>query len=56
MSISSFDELESEVEDFNETPPIAAAEATPSKRLERRRKIEELFEEKRLKEEMAEFG
>ncbi|MBA2709558.1 MAG: hypothetical protein H0U57_03075 [Tatlockia sp.] len=32
------------------------SEANPSTKLERRRKIEELFEEKRLREELAEFA
>jgi hypothetical protein len=47
--------FESETEEFNdaETP---TPEASPSKKLERRRKIEDLFEEKRLKEELEEFG
>ncbi len=56
MSMNSFDELESEVEEFSETAPIIPTEASPSTKLERRRKIEDLFEEKRLKEEMADFA
>jgi len=54
MSINSFDELDNEIEEFNETN--LSTEASPSTKLERRRKIEDLFEEKRLREELAEFG
>lgn len=54
MRINSFDELDNEVEEFNEA--TITAEVSPSTKLERRRKIEDLFEEKRLKEELAEFG
>lgn len=54
MSINSYEELENEIEDFSETN--IPTEASPSTKLERRRKIEDLFEEKRLKEELAEFG
>lgn len=32
------------------------AEVNPTTKLERRRKIEDLFEEKRLREELAEFA
>ena len=56
MSINRFDELDNENEEFNETNTSIPTEASPSTKLERRRKIEDLFEEKRLKEEMAEFG
>jgi len=55
MSTRGFDEEENEVEDFSDNP-IITTEANPSTKLERRRKIEDLFEEKRLKEELAEFG
>jgi hypothetical protein len=54
MSATDFDEFESEVEDATETTPVI--EASPSTKLARRRKIEDLFEEKRLKEELADFG
>jgi hypothetical protein len=50
-----FDEDGNDIEEFAvETPPTP--EANPSTKLERRRKIEDLFEEKRLQEELAEFG
>jgi hypothetical protein len=55
MSIRTFeDELENDIEDFAEAEPIIP-EASPSTRLSRRRKIEDLFEEKRLQEELSEF-
>ena len=56
MSINSFDELETEIEEFPDTPTTITVEASPSTKLERRRKIEDLFEEKRLQEELADFG
>jgi hypothetical protein len=55
MSTRGFDEEENEIDDFSASEKIAA-EASPSTKLERRRKIEDLFEEKRMKEELAEFG
>lgn len=55
MAIEQFDELETDLEEFNDSPPINN-EVNPSTKLERRRKIEDLFEEKRLREEMSEFG
>lgn len=54
MSAHDFHE-ENDLEDFNPTA-IIPAEASPTTKLERRRKIEDLFEEKRLQEELAEFG
>lgn len=54
MSTRRFDEDDNEIEEFEATPIIQ--EASPSTKLERRRKIEDLFEEKRLREELAEFG
>lgn len=54
MSINSFEELDNEIEEFSEA--TIPTEVSPSTKLERRRKIEDLFEEKRLKEELAEFG
>ncbi|WP_199744162.1 PA3496 family putative envelope integrity protein [Legionella sp. km772] len=56
MGINSFDELDSELDEFNETPTTIPTEVSPSTKLERRRKIEDLFEEKRLKEELADFA
>ena len=54
MSARRFDEFE-EVEDFSDKETIVS-ESSPSTKLERRRKIEDLFEEKRLREELEEFG
>ena len=54
MSARGFDEDEQEVENFSVT--TINSEVNLSKKLERRRRIEELFEEKRLKEELREFG
>lgn len=56
MSIDNFDELDNEMDDFNESPAPISIEASPSTKLERRRKIEDLFEEKRLQEELADFA
>ncbi|WP_165485170.1 PA3496 family putative envelope integrity protein [Legionella rowbothamii] len=55
MSARGFDEEENEQEDYSASATIAT-EANPSTKLERRRKIEELQEEKLLREELAEFG
>lgn len=55
MSIRGFEDLETEVEDVSEAQAVVP-EASPSTKLARRRKIEDLFEEKRLREELAEFG
>ncbi|HRD70129.1 MAG: hypothetical protein Q8M40_03635 [Legionella sp.] len=55
MSARSFDEFDNEIEDSKETE-TAIPEASPSTKLARRRKIEDLFEEKRLREELEEFG
>lgn len=55
MSTRGFEEEEEEMEDYN-VNEIITTEASPSTKLERRRKIEDLFEEKRLREELAEFG
>lgn len=55
MSNNNFEEFENEVEEG--APAIAAVpEASPSTKLARRRKIEDLHEERRLREELAEFG
>lgn len=56
MSIDNFDELDNEMDDFNESSTPISIEASPSTKLERRRKIEALFEEKRLQEELADFA
>lgn len=55
MSARDFEEFDNESELFSEVAP-EIVEASPSTKLERRRKIEDLFEEKRLKAELAEFG
>ncbi len=54
MSARRFDEFD-EIEDFSDKEAIVS-ESSPSTKLERRRKIEDLFEEKRLREELDEFG
>ena len=54
MSVNRFDEVENETEEFSDATILP--EASPSTKLERRRKIEDIFEEKRLREELAEFG
>ncbi|MDI1351328.1 MAG: hypothetical protein PSV35_00940 [bacterium] len=53
MSTRSFDEFDAEVAEFE---AVVIPEASPSTKLARRRKIEDLFEEKRLREELEEFG
>lgn len=54
MHVSSFDECDNE-ETFadNTAPPTEASLYT---KLERRRKIEELMEEKRLRDELVDFA
>lgn len=54
VSIDIFDELEQDVEEFTETEAVIP-EASPATRLSRRRKIEDLFEEKRLRLELDEY-
>lgn len=54
MSTRHFDEFDNEIEEFTDKEPTVP-EANLSKKLERRRKIEDLFEEKRLREELEEF-
>ena len=55
MSIRNYeDDLENDIEDFAEAEPVIP-EASPSTRLSRRRKIEDLFDDKRLEEELREF-
>ncbi|WP_454783184.1 PA3496 family putative envelope integrity protein [Legionella sp. WA2022007384] len=55
MNTREFDEEVNDTEEFS-VDTILAPEASPSTKLERRRRIEDLFEEKRLREELAEFG
>lgn len=55
MSTRRFEDCDNEVEESNETEAVVP-EASPSTKLARRRKIEDLFEEKRLREELEEFG
>ncbi|MGL5742331.1 MAG: PA3496 family putative envelope integrity protein [Legionella sp.] len=55
MNTREFDEDENEAEEFLGDASITV-ETNPSTKLERRRRIEDLFEEKRLREELAEFG
>lgn len=55
MSTRRFDEFDNEIDDFSDTEAVTP-EASPSTKLERRRKIEDLFEERRLREELDEFG
>ncbi|HAT4423581.1 TPA: hypothetical protein KKX32_000426 [Legionella pneumophila] len=55
MSTRRFDEFDNEIDDFSDAEPVIT-EASPSTKLERRRKIEDLLEEKRLREELEEFG
>lgn len=55
MSTRRFDEFDNEMDDFSDAEPVIT-EASPSTKLERRRKIEDLLEEKRLREELEEFG
>lgn len=55
MSTRRFDEFDNETIDFSDTEAVIP-EASPSTKLERRRKIEDLFEERRLREELDEFG
>jgi hypothetical protein len=54
MSISNYDEPDAELDEAGE--PVVSAEACASKKLERRRKIEDFFEERRMKEELSEFA
>lgn len=56
MSTRRLDDLEKEVEEFSDEESSVIPDASPSTKLERRRKIEDLFEEKRLKAELEEFG
>ena len=57
MSTHDFDEedVENDLDTFTITQPILT-ETNPTTKLERRRRIEDLFEEKRLKEELEDFA
>ncbi len=55
MSARRFDEFDIEVDDFSDAEEANITEASPSTKLERRRKIEDLFEERRLREELSDF-
>ena len=55
MTTRRFDECDNEIEKCYRITPVVP-EASPSTRLERRRKIEDLFEEKRLREELEYFS
>jgi hypothetical protein len=54
MSSQTFDVIKHFQDDRTENTLII--EATPSTRLERRRKIEDLIEQKQLEDELSEFG
>ena len=56
MNINQYDELESETEEFSDASADTNTEVSLSKKLERRRKIEEIMERKRLEEELTDFG
>lgn len=55
MSTRGYDDFDNDLEEVNDTAPVIP-EPSPSTKLERRRKIEDLFEEKRLRDELEEFG
>lgn len=55
MSTDAYEEFEADSEDFDAGEPIVI-EVSPSTKLERRRKIEDLFEEKRLRAELEDFA
>lgn len=55
MDTREFDEDVNDMEELGVDTPLTT-ETNPSTKLERRRKIEDLFEEKRLRKELAEFG
>jgi hypothetical protein len=55
MGVILFDELCNEPEEVSDTGAVVV-EASTSTKLERRRKIEDLAEERRLRNELAEFG
>lgn len=55
MSTRGYDDFDNDIEELNDAPTVTP-EASPSTKLERRRKIEDLFEEKRLREELEDFA
>ncbi|KTD65014.1 PA3496 family putative envelope integrity protein [Legionella shakespearei] len=55
MSTRGYDDFDNDIEEINDAPTVIP-EASPSTKLERRRKIEDLFEEKRLREELEDFA
>ena len=55
MSTRRFDDFETGVKEYIDSQDNAN-DASPSTKLERRRRIEELFEEKRLRQELDEFN
>lgn len=55
MNTREFEEDVNDAEEFG-VDTIITTETNPSTKLERRRRIEDLFEEKRLRDELAEFG
>lgn len=55
MSTREFDEFDNDVDEYNDDEKVIS-ETSASTKLERRRKIEDLFEEKRLKAELEDFG
>ena len=54
MNTGRFEDFEAETEESFDSQE-AVSELNPSTKLERRRRIEELFEEKRLRDELDEF-
>ena len=54
MSIRRFDDFEAGVDEFVESQEVASPSNIATK-LERRRRIEELEEERRLREELCEY-
>lgn len=54
MSTQRFDDLEIGLEESNHSTEVSA-ETHLSTKLERRRRIEEIVEQKRLREELSEF-
>ena len=55
MSIQHIDNFETDtMEEFQDSQE-PSVEASPSTKLERRRRIEDLFEEKKLREELGDF-
>ena len=55
MSSKHADNTETGISESGHSEEAVQADSSPSTRLERRRRIEDLFEEKRLREECGEF-